>query len=53
MFPVVPLFVGRFKILICGGGAAGRESSWMTIAVLTGETPEPTLDFLYPKMNEN
>lgn len=46
-FPVVPLFVGRFKILICGGGAAGRESSWITMAVCTGEPPEPRLDFLH------
>lgn len=46
-FPVVPLFEGRFKIRICGGGAAGRESSWITIAVRTGEPPEPKLDFLY------
>lgn len=45
-FPDVPLFVGRFRILICGGGAAGRESSWITIAVLTGEPPEPRWDFL-------
>lgn len=46
-FPAVPLFEGRFKIRICGGGAAGRESSWITIAVRTGEPPEPKLDFLY------
>lgn len=44
-FPAVPLFEGRFKILICGGGAAGRESSWITIAVRTGEPAEPKLDF--------
>lgn len=46
-FPAVPLFVGRFKILICGGGAAGRESSWITIAVRTGDPPELKLDFLH------
>lgn len=45
-FPAVPLFVGRFKIRICCGGAAGSESSWITIAVRTGEPPEPKLDFL-------
>lgn len=45
-FPDVPLFVGRFRIRICGGGAAGRESSWITIAVLTGEPAEPRWDFL-------
>lgn len=46
-FPVVPLFEGRFKIRICGGGAAGSESSWITIAVRTGEPPGASLDFLY------
>lgn len=52
-FPDVPLFVGRFRILICGGGAAGRESSWITIAVLTGEPQEPRWVFLitYEKKN--
>lgn len=42
-FPAVPLLEGRFKIRICGGGAAGRESSWITMAVRTGEPP--ALDF--------
>lgn len=53
-FPEVPLFVGRFRILICGGGAAGRESSWITIAVLTGEPPDPRWVFLimYEQNNE-
>lgn len=46
MFPVVPLFEGRFKIRICGGGAAGRDSSWITIAVRTGEPLKPKLAFL-------
>lgn len=50
-FPAVPLFEGRFKIRICGGGAAGRESSWITIAVRTGEPPDPKLDFLYRKQS--
>lgn len=44
--PEVPLLVGRFRIRICGGGAAGRESSWITIAVLTGEPPDPRWVFL-------
>lgn len=44
VFPAVPLFEGRFKIRIWGGGAAGSESSWITIAVRTGDPP--TLDFL-------
>lgn len=43
-FPAVPLLEGRFKMRICGGGAAGRESSWITMAVRTGEPP--ALDFL-------
>lgn len=45
-FPAVPLLEGRFKIRIWGGGAAGRESSWITMAVRTGETPDFNLDFL-------
>lgn len=43
-FPAVPLLEGRFRILICGGGAAGRESSWITMAVRIGEPL--ALDFL-------
>lgn len=44
---MVPLFEGRFKIFICGGGAAGRESSWIITAVWTNEPLELELDFLY------
>lgn len=44
-FPVLPLFVGRFKIRIWGGGAAGRESSWTTTAVRIGELADFKLDF--------
>lgn len=43
--PKEPLLVGRFKIRICGGGAAGRESSWIMI-VFTGERPELPLESL-------
>lgn len=44
--PKDPLLEGRFKIRICGGGAAGRESSWITIAVLIGERLELPLESL-------
>lgn len=44
--PKDPLLEGRFKIRICGGGAAGRESSWITIAVLIGERLEVPLESL-------
>lgn len=30
--PSEPLLAGRFKMRICGGGAAGRDSSWITMA---------------------
>lgn len=37
--------MGRFKIRICGGGADGRESSWIMI-VFIGERPEFPLESL-------
>lgn len=43
--PKDPLLVGRFKMRICGGGAAGRESSWIMM-VFTGERPELPLESL-------
>lgn len=46
--PKDPLLVGRFKMRICGGGAAGRESSWSMI-VFIGERPELPLDSLKGK----
>ena len=42
----MPLFEGRLRIRICGGGAAGSESSWITTPVRTTELPELKPDFL-------
>jgi len=42
----MPLFEGRLRMRICGGGAAGSESSWITTPVRTTEPPELKLDFL-------
>lgn len=46
--PREPLLVGRFKMRICGGGAAGRESSWIMI-VFIGERPELLIESLPEK----
>lgn len=35
--PSEPLLAGRFKMRICGGGAAGRDSSWITMADFSRE----------------
>ena len=45
--PKEPLVEGRFKMRIWGGGAAGRESSWITMAVLSGDREELLLDTLW------
>jgi hypothetical protein len=45
----MPLFEGRLRMRICGGGAAGSESSWITTPVRTTELPELKLDFLIKK----
>lgn len=44
--PNDPLLVGRFKMRIWGGGAAGRESSCITMVVLNGDRWELLLDSL-------
>lgn len=44
--PKEPLLEGRFRILIWGGGAAGRESSWITMAVFIGDRKAFPLDIL-------
>ena len=44
--PREPLADGRFRMRIWGGGAAGRESSWITMAVLSGDREELLLNTL-------
>ena len=48
----MPLFEGRLRMRICGGGAAGSESSWITTPVRTTEPPELKLDFLIKEGNK-
>lgn len=44
--PSDPLLAGRFKMRIWGGGAAGRESSCITMVVFSGDRVELLLDSL-------
>lgn len=44
--PSEPLLTGRFRMRIWGGGAAGRESSCITMVVLVGDRRELLLDTL-------
>ncbi len=44
--PSDPLLAGRFKMRIWGGGAAGRESSCITMVVFNGDRGELLLDSL-------
>lgn len=50
--PNDPLLAGRFKMRICGGGAAGRESSCITIVVFSGDRGELLLDSLRADQQE-
>lgn len=50
--PNDPLLAGRFKMRIWGGGAAGRESSCITIVVFNGDRGELLLDSLRADQQE-
>lgn len=46
-----PLLAGRFNMRICGGGPAGKELSWITMAVFNGDWEE-LLDSLRGKRKD-
>lgn len=42
--PMEPLLAGLFRMRIWGGGATGWDSSWITMAVFSGDCKELLLD---------